>query len=83
MQTEHLNVTGMTCGSCVSKVTEALKSVGGVGEVTVSLPNHAATVQYDETRTAPDQLAKAVIAAGYEVGATDTTAPQPAKRGCC
>jgi len=83
MQTEHLKITGMTCGGCVSKVSHALKTIGGVGEVSVSLPNHKATVQYDETKTAPEKLVAAVVAAGYGVDAPHASHPQPAKRGCC
>ena len=33
MQTEQLNVTGMTCGGCTSKVAQALKAVNGVNDV--------------------------------------------------
>jgi len=29
MHTEHLKVTGMTCGGCTSSVTKALKAVAG------------------------------------------------------
>jgi len=34
MQTEHLKVTGMTCGGCIGNVTEALKAIAGVSDVT-------------------------------------------------
>ena len=32
MQTEHLSVSGMSCGGCTNKVTRALKAVAGVGD---------------------------------------------------
>jgi len=67
MQTELLNVTGMTCGGCASKVTHALKAIRGVGDVRVSLPAGEATVQFDERVTSPDQLKSAVKGAGYGV----------------
>ena len=44
MQTEHLKVTGMTCGGCTSSVTKALKAIAGVGDVNVSLAAGEATV---------------------------------------
>lgn len=37
MQTEHLIVNGMSCGGCVSRVTEALTAIPGVGVVEIAL----------------------------------------------
>src|SRR5450759_1422258 len=83
MQTELLKVTGMTCGDCTSKVTHALKSISGVGDVKVSLSAGEATVQYDERLTAPDQLKSAVKGAGYSVDATNAAHSHKSKGGCC
>jgi copper chaperone len=83
MQTELLNVTGMTCGSCTSNVTHALKAITGVGDVTVSLSAGEATVQYDERLTSPDQLKSAVKGAGYGVNTTNTAQKPQGKGGCC
>ena len=47
MQTETMNVTGMTCGGCVSKVTQALTALPGVAHVDVSLPGNSASVDFD------------------------------------
>jgi copper chaperone len=69
MQTKFLAVTGMTCGGCVSKVMEALKSTPGVGDVSVSLATGEAVVQYDERLTSPAKLAMAVTGAGFGVAA--------------
>ena len=82
MQTELLNVTGMTCGGCTSNVTKALKAVAGVGDVSVSLSAGEATVQYDEKRTSTDKLKAAVTGAGFGVK-TSSTAHQPVRKGGC
>ena len=37
MQIEHLTVSGMSCGGCVTRVTDALKALPGVGGVEVAL----------------------------------------------
>lgn len=37
-------VTGMTCGHCVSSVTEEVSAIDGVTNVTVDLPTGAVTV---------------------------------------
>jgi len=82
MQTEHLKVTGMTCGGCTSNVTNALNAVKGVDDVAVSLSAGEAVVQYDERLTSPEQLKSAVKGAGYGVDAVDPN--QKLKvRGCC
>ena len=83
MQTEHLKVTGMTCGGCTSNVTHALEAVKGVGDVKVSLDAGEATVEYDERQTSPDQLKAAVKGAGYGVGMSNTAQKPQAKGGCC
>ena len=83
MQTEQIQVTGMTCGGCTSNVTRALKAIPGVGEVNVSLAAGEATVQYDERRVSPDQLKSAVKTAGYGVGLEKAAVGRPAKGGCC
>jgi copper chaperone len=82
MQTEHLAVTGMTCGGCVDSVTDALRAIGGVKDVNVSLASASATIQFDERLTSADELALAVRQAGYEAG--DVAADRTSKRkGCC
>jgi copper chaperone CopZ len=82
MQTEQLKVTGMTCGGCSSKVTNALKAVNGVDDVIVSLATGQATVQYDEKLTSPEQLKSAVKEAGYGIVASNVTELTQGK-GCC
>jgi copper chaperone len=83
MQTEILKVTGMTCGGCTSTVTDALKTLSGVGDVKVSLSAGEASVQYDERLTSPNKLKSAVEGAGYGVNAPASAhGPQP-KKGCC
>ena len=83
MRTEHLKVTGMTCGGCISTVTNALKAIAGVGEVDVSLSAGEATVQYDDKLTTPEKLKSAVKGAGYGVNAAAAPHDHKAKGGCC
>ena len=64
--TLDLSVDGMTCGSCVRHVTEALRSVGGVTEAQVDLQGKTARVTYDPQSTTPDALIRAVEEAGYQ-----------------
>jgi copper chaperone len=78
MQTEHLTVTGMSCGGCTSKVSRALHAVSGVDGVKVTLASGDATVRFNERLTSVDQLKSAVKNAGYGVdGSMHSTG------GCC
>ena len=62
MRTEHLNVTGMSCGGCVINVTKALNAVDGIDNVSVSLDQDEATVCYDDYVTTKALLKSAVFA---------------------
>ncbi|GMA32808.1 heavy-metal-associated domain-containing protein [Litorihabitans aurantiacus] len=63
-----IDVTGMTCGHCVSAVTNELNEVDGVERVTVELVNggtsHVTVFSDDELPA--DALRAAIDEAGYE-----------------
>jgi len=71
IETIRFPVAGMTCPSCVNRVTRSLHDVDGVSRVKVDLRHETATV----TRTAgwaPDAaLAAAVEQAGYSANVMD------------
>lgn len=63
-----INVDGMSCGHCTAAVEGALKSIGGVASVEVSLEAKSAVVTFDEAVTDVDTLINAVEEQGF--GAT-------------
>ncbi|HEV2642104.1 MAG TPA: cation transporter [Candidatus Elarobacter sp.] len=63
MTTLNLEITGMTCGHCVARVTRALTNVPGVGVESVSV--NRATVDYDPATVSPDAIIARVAEAGY------------------
>jgi Cu+-exporting ATPase len=63
----ELPITGMTCASCVNRVTKALKKVPGVADASVNLATEQASVRYDPAHARPEQLQAAVENAGYGV----------------
>ena len=67
-----LQVTGMTCASCVMRVEKSLKAVPGVRDASINLATEQASVNADVSVTA-DTLAAAVRNAGYDVATTETT----------
>ncbi len=69
MTTTTLHVSGMTCGHCVSAVTQELPALDGVESVDVDLvAGGTSSVVVHSTRPIAQQdLAAAVDEAGYEL----------------
>ena len=82
-------VEGMTCASCVNRITRFLNKVEGVEEANVNLASESATVRFDPARVTVADLVAAVDAAGYvarvEQAATadhERTSPRrPSRKG--
>jgi copper chaperone len=62
-------VNGMTCGHCVSSVTEEISQIDGVRNVAVELDSGRVTVTSDQPVTEGDVRA-AVTEAGYTLAAS-------------
>ncbi|OGO56326.1 MAG: copper-translocating P-type ATPase [Chloroflexi bacterium RBG_16_72_14] len=58
-------IEGMTCASCVNRITRFLDKVEGVEEASVNLASESATVRFDPARVTLADLVGAVDAAGY------------------
>ncbi|WP_324763733.1 heavy metal translocating P-type ATPase (plasmid) [Sinorhizobium meliloti] len=68
--TEELQIEGMTCASCVSRVEKALKAVPGVADAAVNLATEKATVRLLSGTVDMSALEAAVRGAGYELRKT-------------
>ena len=66
MQTETLDVRGMSCGACVGHVTRALQALDGVQSAQVSLEANEAVVTYDPAKVGADQMVEAIVEEGYQ-----------------
>lgn len=64
MSTATYTVTGMTCGHCVSSVTEEVSALPGIAEVHVDLQAGAVTVTGDAAQDV-EAVRSAVEDAGY------------------
>jgi Cu+-exporting ATPase len=71
IETIRFPVAGMTCGSCVNRITRTLRKVDGVVRVKVDLRQETATVGRDPDLVSNAALAAAVEAAGYEADLGD------------
>lgn len=60
-----LRTTGMTCGSCSSKITKALESLKGVAVSEVDVEGGWVVVGYDTKTVKPEALAEKVNSTGF------------------
>ena len=60
-----LSIDGMSCGHCVAHVHKALAALPGVHVDDVAIGS--ATIHYDAGAATPEDIAKAVSSAGYNV----------------
>lgn len=67
----ELEVDGMTCASCSSRVERALGKVPGVLSASVNLATERAMVDYLPASTTPQQLIAAIVDAGYAARSMD------------
>ena len=61
MERVRLPVAGMTCTSCVARITRAVRRLDGVHAVRVDLATDAVIVTYDPARVSLDTIAAAVV----------------------
>lgn len=64
--TSTYTVTGMTCGHCVSSVTEEVQEIAGVQDVAVELESGAVTITSAEP-VDESTVRSAVEEAGYQL----------------
>lgn len=65
MEQLTLQIDGMSCGHCISRVQKALARVDGIHVDRVEIGE--ARVTYDPDRVAPQRIREAVEDAGYDV----------------
>jgi len=81
MQTETLKLDGMPSEAAVAAVIHALTQVNGVQTVKVSYADQSAVVEFDEQRTAKQELMAALAKAGF--GRSALKQAELAQGSCC
>ncbi|MFA5104488.1 MAG: heavy metal translocating P-type ATPase [Candidatus Margulisiibacteriota bacterium] len=62
-----LNISGMSCASCVLAIENALKKHLGIIDASINFASEKATVEYDPGKTNADRIEKIINATGYHV----------------
>ena len=79
-ETVRFPVSGMTCGSCVNRITRAVRKLDGVTRVDVDLRKETATVSREPALVSNAALAAAVAEAGYEADLVAAVTVSPDQR---
>ena len=65
MKEVKLNIEGMHCTGCSTRLEKVLNNVDGVEDAKVSLEEKKADIKYDETQVSEKELIEAVKDAGF------------------
>ncbi|TQL66363.1 Cu+-exporting ATPase [Nocardioides albertanoniae] len=74
---QQLEIEGMTCASCVRRVTKAISRVEGVEDANVNLATETALVHFDPARTDLAEISAAIEKAGYQASTRSLTVDNP------
>ncbi|MDR2053994.1 MAG: heavy metal translocating P-type ATPase, partial [Treponema sp.] len=66
MQSEILNIGGMTCAACAGRIEKTVRKIEGVTSATVNLAGEKLFVEFADTQTLTS-VKEAVVKIGYEV----------------
>ena len=66
MKEVKLNIEGMHCTGCSTRLEKVLNNVDGVEGAKVSLEEKKAYIKYDETQVSEKELIEAVEDAGFK-----------------
>jgi copper chaperone CopZ len=66
LQTAELHVQGTDCASCEVSIRRHLRKLDGVREIRPGSDKEHVFVDFDPVKVSPEQIAKAVLEAGYE-----------------
>ena len=66
MKEVKLNIEGMHCTGCSTRLEKVLNNVDGVESAKVSLEEKKADIKYDETQVSEKELIETVEDAGFK-----------------
>jgi copper chaperone CopZ len=75
-----LKTTGMTCGSCSSRITAALEAQNGVAVTEVDVEGGWVVVGYDTKTVKPEALAEKINLAGFVSNVHQVLTPEQFKK---
>ncbi|GJF51955.1 copper-translocating P-type ATPase [Staphylococcus argenteus] len=80
VETVELDITGMTCAACSSRIEKVLNKMDGVQEATVNLTTEQAKVDYYPEETDANQLITRIQKLGYDAAVKDKNKDQASRK---
>ena len=66
MKEVKLNIEGMHCNGCSTRLEKVLNNIDGVESANVSLESKTTEIKYDEESVSIEELKQAITDAGFE-----------------
>ena len=66
MKEIKLNIKGMHCEGCSSRLERILKNLDGVKDASVSLENKSAIITFDESVITENSIKETILDGGFE-----------------
>ncbi|MDD3341068.1 MAG: heavy metal translocating P-type ATPase [Bacilli bacterium] len=73
MKKENLQIGGMTCAACASRIEKNVKKLDGIINVNVNFATEKLMAEYDEKKVSKEEIKKTIIKTGYQVIETAKT----------
>lgn len=67
MEKIELNIKGMHCEGCSTRLEKVLNNLDGVEKANVSLEKAVATIEYNKEKVTLEEIKEAVYDCGFEV----------------
>ncbi|WP_240005639.1 heavy metal translocating P-type ATPase [Staphylococcus argenteus] len=80
VETVELDITGMTCAACSSRIEKVLNKTDGVQKATVNLTTEQAKVDYYPEETDANQLITRIQKLGYDAAVKDKNKDQASRK---
>ena len=78
MSTQHINlqIDGMTCQACASRIEKVLNKKDFVANASVNFAGETAQVEYDDAQTTPEELMQIIQKTGYQAAVKTSALPE-------
>ena len=78
MSTQHINlqIDGMTCQACASRMEKVLNKKDFVANASVNFAGETAQVEYDDAQTTPEELMQIIQKTGYQAALKTSALPE-------
>jgi len=67
MEKVSFNVPSISCSNCSNKIQDGIKSISGVGSISIDLKSQTVEVEYNPSDVQPKDIKQKIASMGYEI----------------